>query len=76
MQRQLFPKDEVLHGIIKSDEFKKLLRTDTTTEDCQDYIAQYYDVNTDWEALKTLGREKKNNRCCFRLLLPSKNSKM
>jgi hypothetical protein len=59
MQRQLFPKDKMLHNIIKSDEFKKLLRTDTTTKEGQDYIAQYYDVKTDWEALKKLGQEKR-----------------
>jgi hypothetical protein len=59
MQRQLFPKDETLHDIIKSDEFKKLLRTDATTEEGQDYIAQYYDVEKDWEVLKKLGREKR-----------------
>jgi hypothetical protein len=55
MQRQLFPKDKMLHDINKSDEFKKLLRTDATTEEDQDYIAQYYDIKTDWEALKKLG---------------------
>ncbi len=59
MQRQLFPKYETLHDIIKSDKFKKLLRTDATTEEDQDYIAQYYDVKTDWEAFKKLWREKK-----------------
>jgi hypothetical protein len=59
MQRQLFPKDKTLHDIIKSDEFKKLLRTDPTTEEGQDYIAQYYDVETDWEVLKKLGQDKK-----------------
>ncbi len=67
----------MLHDIIKSDEFKKLLRTDATTEEGQDYIAQYYDVETDCEALKKTGVRKKDyNRCCFCLLLPSKNSKM
>jgi hypothetical protein len=59
MQRQLFPKDKTLHDIIINDEFKKLLGTDATTEEGQDYIAQYYDVKTDWEALKKLGQEKK-----------------
>ncbi len=59
MQRQLFPKDKTLHDIIKSDEFEKLLRTDATTEEGQYYIAQYYDVETDWEALEKLGREKR-----------------
>jgi hypothetical protein len=55
MQRQFFPKDKMLHDIIKSDEFKKLLRTDASTEEGQDYTAQYYDTKTDWEALKNLG---------------------
>jgi hypothetical protein len=59
MQRQFFPKDETLHDIVKSDEFKKLLRTDTTTEEGQDYIAQYYDAETDWEALKNWGEKKR-----------------
>ncbi len=59
MQRLLFPKDKTLYDIIKCDEFKKLLRTDATTEEGQDYIAQYYDVETDWEALKKLGQEKR-----------------
>jgi hypothetical protein len=56
MQRQLFPKDKMLHDIINNEEFKKLLRTDATTEEGQDYIAQHYDVKTDWEALKTGAR--------------------
>ncbi len=35
------------------------MRTDATTEEGQDYIAHYYDVETDWGALKKLGQEKK-----------------
>jgi hypothetical protein len=58
MQRQLFPKEEMLHVIIKSDEFQKLLGTDATTEEGQDNIAQYYEVATDWKALKNQGEEK------------------
>jgi hypothetical protein len=58
MQRQLFPKDEPLHDIIKSDEFQRLLGTDTTTEEGQDYIAEYYEVQKDWKALKKQGKEK------------------
>ncbi len=58
MQRQLFPKDEVLHNTIKSIEFQRLLGTDATTKEGQDYIAEYYDVATNWEELKKQGREK------------------
>jgi hypothetical protein len=47
MQRQLFPKDKTLHYIIKSDEFQKLLGTDATTEEGQDYIAEYYEIEKD-----------------------------
>ncbi len=57
MQRQLFPKDETLHDIIKSDEFQKLLGTDATTEEGKDYIAEYYEAK-DWKALKKQGKEK------------------
>jgi hypothetical protein len=48
----------MLHDIIKSDEVQKLLGTDPTTEEGQDYIAQYYEVATDWKALKKQGEEK------------------
>jgi hypothetical protein len=41
MQRQLFPKDEMLHNTIKSIEFQRLLGTDATTKEGQDYIAEY-----------------------------------
>jgi hypothetical protein len=58
MQRQLFPKDKMLHDIIKSDEFQKLLGTDATTEEGQDYIAEYYEIAKDWKALKKQGKEK------------------
>jgi hypothetical protein len=57
MQRQLFPKDKTLHDIIKSEEFQKLLGTDATTEERQDYIAEYYEVAKDWKALKKQGKE-------------------
>ncbi len=75
MQRQLFPKDKTLHNTIKSIEFQRLLGTDATTKEGQYYIAEYYDVTTNWEELKkTGGRKGDNSRCCFYLLLPSKNS--
>ena len=58
MQRQLFPKDKTLPDIIKSDEFQKLLGTDATTEEGQDYIAEYYEVTKDWKALKKRVKKK------------------
>jgi hypothetical protein len=58
MQSPLFPKDKILHDIIKSDEFQKLLGTDATTEEGQDYMAEYYKVAIDWKVLKKQGKEK------------------
>jgi hypothetical protein len=58
MQRQLFPKDETLHNTIKSIEFQRLLGTDATTKEGQDYIAEYYNVATNWKELKKQGEEK------------------
>jgi hypothetical protein len=58
MQRQLLPKDKTLHNTIKSIEFQRLLGTDATTEEGQDYIAEYYNVATNWEELKKQGGEK------------------
>jgi hypothetical protein len=58
MQRHFFPVDKTLHDIIKSDEFQKLLETDATTEEGQDYIVQYYEVATDWKAFKKQGGKK------------------
>ncbi len=52
MQRQLFPKDKTLHNTIKSIEFQRLLGTDATTKEGQDYIAEHYDVATNWEEPK------------------------
>jgi hypothetical protein len=51
-------KDKMLHDIIKSDEFQKLLGTDATAKEGQDYIAEYYEVAKDWKALKKQGKEK------------------
>ncbi len=58
MQRQLFPKDKMLHDIIKSDEFNKLLRADATTEEGQDYIAQYLMPKQIGRCSKTWGKKK------------------
>ncbi len=54
MQKQLFPKDKMLHDIIKSDEFQKLLGTDATTEEGQDYIAELL-----WSCKRLEGAQKK-----------------
>jgi hypothetical protein len=48
----------MLHDIIKSDEFQKLLGTDATTEEGQDYIAEYYKVAKEWKVPKKQGKEK------------------
>ncbi len=48
----------MLHDIIKSDEFQKLLGTDTTTEEGQDDMAEYYEVAKDWKALKNRAKKK------------------
>ncbi len=74
MERQLFPKGETLHNTIKSIECQRLLGTDTTTKKGQEYIAKYYVATNLEENKKTGGRKRDNSRCCFCLLLPSKNS--
>ncbi len=48
----------MLHNTIKSIEFQRLLGTDPTTKEGQDYIAEYYDIATNWEELKKQGEEK------------------
>jgi hypothetical protein len=47
----------MVHDIIKGDQFQKLLGTDATTEEGQDYIAEYHEVAKDWKALKKQGEE-------------------
>jgi hypothetical protein len=48
----------MLHNTIKSIEFQRLLGTDATTKESQDYIAEYFDIATNWEELKKQGEEK------------------
>ena len=45
IQRAFFPKDDALFNIMRSDEFKKLLATDASTIEGQDFIAGYYGIN-------------------------------
>ncbi len=48
----------MLHNTIINDEFQRLLRTDATTKEGQDYIADYYNIATFLEDLKKQGEEK------------------
>jgi len=56
MQRAFFPKDDTLFDIMKSDEFKKLLATDASTNEGQDFIAAYYGIDN-WVQLQENLRE-------------------
>ncbi len=51
LQRAVFPSDDKLKNIVTSDEFQRLLLTDASTNDCQDFLAAYYEIN-DWAQLK------------------------
>ena len=54
MQRAFFPKDNTLFDIMKSDEFKKLLATDASTLEGQDFIKEIMPLQ--YYGLGTLGR--------------------
>ena len=41
---------------MKSDEFKKFLATDASTNEGQDFIAAYYGINN-WAQLQEMGEE-------------------
>ncbi len=56
MQRAFFPKDNTLFNIMKSDEFKKLIATDASTNEGQDSIAAYYGTDN-WAQLQVKGEE-------------------
>ena len=56
MQRAFFPKDNTLFDIMKSDEFKKLLATDASTHEGQDFIAAYYGIDN-WVQLQEKGED-------------------
>ncbi len=56
MQRAFFPKDDTLFNIMSSDEFKKLLATDASTNEGQDLIAGYYGIDN-WAQLQEKGEE-------------------
>jgi hypothetical protein len=56
IQRAFFPKDDTLFNIMSSDKFKKLLATDASTNEGQDFIAGYYGINN-WAQLKEKGEE-------------------
>ncbi len=48
---RIFPKDDSLFNIMRSDEFKKLLATDASTIEGKDFIAGYYGINN-WVQLE------------------------
>ncbi len=56
IQRAFFPKDETHFNIMSSDRFKKLLATDASTIEGQEFIAEYYGINN-WAQLKEKGEE-------------------
>jgi hypothetical protein len=56
MQRAFFPKDDTLFNIMRSDEFKKLLATDASIIEGQDFIAAYYGIDN-WAQLQEKGEE-------------------
>jgi hypothetical protein len=41
LRRALFPSDDKLKSIVTSDEFQRLLLTDASTNDGQDFLATY-----------------------------------
>ena len=51
LQRPMFPSDDKLKNLVTSDEFRRLLLTDASTDDGQDFIATYYGIN-DWANIK------------------------
>ena len=73
MQRAFFPKDNTLFDIMKSDEFKKLLLTDASTNEGQDFIAAYYGIDN-WVQLQEKGEHTgliKDNADSYFYLLKS-----
>ncbi len=45
LQRPMFPSADKLKNIVTSDEFQRLLLTDASTDDGQDFLADYYRIN-------------------------------
>jgi hypothetical protein len=51
--RSMIPSaDHKITTILQSDEFQQLLKTDATTSEGQDYVAQYFGVHKQWESTK------------------------
>ncbi len=51
LQRPMFPSDNKLKNIVTLDEFWRLLLTDASTDNGQDCLATYYEIN-DWAQVK------------------------
>ena len=69
VKRKLFPTDDKLIEMIKSDAFKHLLQTDASTEDGQKYVANYYGVTKQWEQLIAKDTECTNTASTYYQLL-------
>ncbi len=51
LQKSMFPSDDKLKNIVTSDEFRRLLLTDASTDDGKDFLATYYEIS-DWAQVK------------------------
>ena len=51
LQRPMFPSDDKLKNIVTLYEFRSLLLTDASTDDGQDFLGTYYEIN-DWAQVK------------------------
>jgi hypothetical protein len=60
LRQAMFPSDDKLKSIVYSDDFQKLLLTDASTKDGQDYLADYYKIN-DWVQIKQKLNDKGAN---------------
>ena len=56
----MFTIEDKLKSIMYSDDFQKLLLTDASTKDGQDYLADYYKIN-DWVQIKQRLNDKGAN---------------
>jgi hypothetical protein len=51
LQRPMFPSDDKLKNIVTSDDFRRLLLTDASTDNGQDFLAAYYKIDN-WAQVK------------------------
>ena len=78
LQRPMFPSDDKLKNLETSDEFRRLLLTDASTDGGQDFLATYYEIN-DWAQVKKRLIDKEVNiarRYAALLLMVKHRSKL